>query len=65
MKLKQLAAAMIMATGSVSTLAATYDVTPLPVTDIAKSNFGKSIDLGCSASFSKLGFKADNLEDED
>lgn len=44
MKLKQLAAAMIMATGSVSTLAATYDVTPLPVTDIAKSNFGKSID---------------------
>ncbi|WP_018981761.1 DUF3466 family protein [Salinimonas chungwhensis] len=44
MKLKQLAAAMLMATGSVSALAATYDVTPLPVTDIAKSNFGKSID---------------------
>lgn len=44
MKRTQLAAAIVMATSSMSALAATYTVTPLPVTDIGKSNFAKSID---------------------
>ena len=44
MKRPQLAAAVLLATGSVSALAATYSVTPLPLQDSARSNFGRSID---------------------
>jgi hypothetical protein len=44
MKRTQLAAAVLLATGSVSAFAATYSVTPLPLQDSARSNFGRSID---------------------
>ena len=44
MKRTQLAAAVLMATGSVSAFAATYSVTPLPLQDTARNNFGRSID---------------------
>jgi len=44
MKRTQLAAAVLLATGSVSALAATYSVTPLPLQDTARNNFGRSID---------------------
>ena len=44
MKRTQLAAAVLLATGSVSAFAATYSVTPLPLQDNARSNFGRSID---------------------
>ncbi|QJR82618.1 DUF3466 family protein [Alteromonas pelagimontana] len=44
MKLTQLTAAVLLATGSLSAAAATYSVTPLPVQDIAKDNYAQSID---------------------
>ncbi|MBU2976888.1 DUF3466 family protein [Alteromonas sp. C1M14] len=44
MKLTQIAAAMALTTVSASTLAATYSVTPLPMSDISSNNFGQSID---------------------
>ncbi|BFT30340.1 hypothetical protein D210916BOD24_15160 [Alteromonas sp. D210916BOD_24] len=44
MKRTQLAAAVLLATGSVSAFAATYSVTPLPLQDTAKNNFARSID---------------------
>lgn len=44
MKLTQLAAALLLASGSSAATAATYDVTPLPVEDKAKTSFAKSID---------------------
>lgn len=44
MKLTQLAAAMALTTASATALAATYSVTPLPVTDHSIHNFGQSID---------------------
>lgn len=44
MKRTQLAAAVLLATSSVSAFAATYSVTPLPLQDTARNNFGRSID---------------------
>ncbi|MBT3137209.1 DUF3466 family protein [Alteromonas sp. ALT199] len=44
MKRTQLAAAVLLATGSVSAFAATYSVTPLPLQDTARNNFARSID---------------------
>lgn len=44
MKLTQLAAAMALTSASISATAATYSVTPLPVTDISINNFAQSID---------------------
>ena len=44
MKRTQLAAAVLLATGSVSAMAATYSVTPLPLKDISLNNFARSID---------------------
>ena len=44
MKRTQLAAAVLLASGSFSAAAATYSVTPLPVNDKAKYTFGHSID---------------------
>lgn len=44
MKRTQLAAAVLLASGSFSAAAATYSVTPLPVNDKAKYTFGYSID---------------------
>ncbi|BCO19136.1 MULTISPECIES: DUF3466 family protein [unclassified Alteromonas] len=44
MKRTQLAAAVLLATGSVSAMAATYSVTPLPLQDTAVNNFARSID---------------------
>ena len=44
MKRTQLAAAVLLASGSFSAAAATYSITPLPVNDKAKHTFGKSID---------------------
>lgn len=44
MKRTQLAAAVLLATGSVSALAATYSVTPLPLQDTGRNNFARSID---------------------
>lgn len=44
MKKTQLAAAVLLATGSASALAATYEITPLPVEDISQNNFASSID---------------------
>ena len=44
MKRTQLAAAVLLATGSVSAFAATYSVTPLPLQDVAINNFARSID---------------------
>jgi hypothetical protein len=44
MKRTQLAAAVLLATGSVSALAATYSVTPVPLQDNARNNFARSID---------------------
>ena len=44
MKLTQLAAAIAMTTASISAVAATYSVTPLPLQDVSKSSFGQSID---------------------
>lgn len=44
MKRTQLAAAVLLATGSVSAMAATYSVTPLPLQDISLNNFARSID---------------------
>ena len=44
MKRTQLAAAILLATGSVSAFAATYSVTPLPLTEISQNNFARSID---------------------
>ncbi|MCU7554159.1 DUF3466 family protein [Alteromonas sp. ASW11-19] len=44
MKRTQLAAAVLLATGSVSAAAATYSVTPLPVNEEAKNVFATGID---------------------
>lgn len=44
MKLTQLAVAVLMASGTMSAVAATYSVTPLPVKSIAKHNYARSID---------------------
>jgi len=44
MKRTQLAAAVLLATGSVSALAATYSITPLPLKDFSQNNFARSID---------------------
>lgn len=44
MKLTQLAAAIAMTTVSVSAIAATYSVTPVPLSDKSINNFGQSID---------------------
>lgn len=44
MKRTQLAAAVLLATGSVSAVAATYSVTPLPLQEISRNNFAGSID---------------------
>ena len=44
MKLKQLATAVILATGSCATLAATYSVTPLVTNDSGQNGFAQSID---------------------
>ncbi|MEG3767684.1 DUF3466 family protein [Alteromonas sp. 14N.309.X.WAT.G.H12] len=44
MKLTQLAAAMAMTYVSASSVAATYSVTPLPMSDISVNNFAQSID---------------------
>ena len=44
MKRTQLAAAVLLATGSVSAFAATYSVTPVPLQDNARNNFARSID---------------------
>ena len=44
MKLKQLATAVILATGSGATLAATYSVTPLVTNDNGRNGFAQSID---------------------
>ena len=44
MKRTQLAAAVLLATGSVSALAATYSVTPLPLEDKSRNYFATSID---------------------
>ena len=44
MKRTQLAAAVLLATGSISAVAATYSVTPLPLKDIGQNNYARSID---------------------
>lgn len=44
MKRSQLAAAILMATGSFSAVAATYSVTPLPLQDTSRNTFALSID---------------------
>lgn len=44
MKRTQLAAAILMATGSFSAVAATYSVTPLPLQDTSRNTFALSID---------------------
>ncbi|WP_414827474.1 DUF3466 family protein [Alteromonas sp. H39] len=44
MKRTQLAAAVLLASGSFSAAAATYSITPLPVNDKAQYTFGASID---------------------
>ncbi|GEA11066.1 DUF3466 family protein [Alteromonas sp. KUL49] len=44
MKRSQLAAAILMATGSFSAVAATYNVTPLPLQDTSRNTFALSID---------------------
>ena len=44
MKRTQLAAAVLLATGSVSAVAATYSVTPLPLEDKSRNYFATSID---------------------
>ncbi len=44
MKRTQLAAAVLLTTGSVSAVAATYSVTPLPLNDEAKNVFATAID---------------------
>ncbi|WP_394220256.1 DUF3466 family protein [Alteromonas gracilis] len=57
MKRTQLAAAVLLATGSVSAFAATYSVTPLPLQDTARNNFGRSIDnAGKMLSVAQLEF---------
>lgn len=44
MKRTQLAAAVLLASGSFSAAAATYSITPLPINDQAKYTYGASID---------------------
>ncbi|RDV25962.1 DUF3466 family protein [Alteromonas aestuariivivens] len=44
MKVNQLAAAILLASSSATALAATYSVTPLPVQEFSKNNFGQSLD---------------------
>lgn len=44
MKRTQLAAAVLLASGSFSAAAATYSITPLPINDQAKYTFGQNID---------------------
>lgn len=44
MKPTQLAAAVLLATGSVSAIAATYSITPVPLQDKAQISFARSID---------------------
>ena len=68
MKLTQLAAAMALTTASATALAATYSVTPLPVTDRSIHNFGQSIDesgqmLTITQSSLNLSVDADFLEE--
>jgi len=44
MKRTQLAVAVLLATGSVSAVAETYTVTPLPLQDVGQNTFARSID---------------------
>ena len=44
MKRTQLAVAVLLATGSVSAMAETYTVTPLPLQDVGQNNYARSID---------------------
>lgn len=44
MKRSQIAAAVLLASGCVQAMAATYQVTPLPLQDIARDSFAQSID---------------------
>jgi len=69
MKRTQLAAAVLLATGSVSAFAATYSVTPLPLQDTARNNFARSIDnSGKMLSVAQLEFNppidAEQLEND-
>ncbi|WP_334020675.1 DUF3466 family protein [Alteromonas sp. S015] len=69
MKRTQLAAAVLLATGSVSAFAATYSVTPLPLQDTARNNFARSIDnSGKMLSVAQLEFNppidVDQLEED-
>lgn len=69
MKRTQLAAAVLLATGSVSASAATYTVTPLPLQDISQNNYARSIDnAGKMLSMVELEFNppidVEQLEDD-